>query len=199
MVISGPCLFFRRPPRGRDISLVERHQRSQPGTRALGHLAVLLARPTEAPAEVSATAVQELMGQDQSLVGAQRLGVQLHTTQIVAQQDLTLDLRAAVDDRYLMLGAERDRCLKRRLHGTASGDRSPAVTYARDETKLERVCDVQPARVCASLARVREELERCHAVAVPQILAAQPVAMGPQQNLALGARHDRDVLARRSE
>jgi len=136
------------------------------------------------------------MGQDQSLVGAQRLGVQLHTTQIVAQQDLTLDLRAAVDDRYLMLGAERDRCLKRRLHGTASGDRSPAVTYARDETKLERVCDVQPARVCASLARVREELERCHAVAVLQILAAQPVAMGPQQNLALGARHDRDVLDR---
>jgi len=194
MVISGPCLPFRQPLRGRDIGLVERHQRSQPGTRALGHLAVLLARPAEAPAKIGATAIQQLMGQDQPLVGAQRSDVQLYTTQIVAQHDLALDLRAAVDDRYLILIAERDRSLQRRLHGTASCDRTPAVMYARFETKLERVCDVQSARICASLLRVREQLERRHAVAILQVLAAQPVAMGPQQHLALGARHDRDFL-----
>lgn len=196
MVISGPCLYFRRPLRGRDIGLVERHQRSQPGTRALGHLAVLLARPAEAPAEIRATAVRELMGQDQPLIGAQRSGVQLHATQIVAQHDLSLDPRAAIDDRYLILIAERDRGLQRRLHRTASCDRPPAVAHARFETQLERVCDVQPACVRGSLASMGQELERRHAVAVLQILAPQPVAMGPQQHLALGARHERDVLDR---
>src|ERR1700689_2269246 len=43
---------------------------------------------------------------------------------------------------------------------------------------------------------MREELKRCHAVAVLQVLAPQPVAMSSQQNLALGTRHDRDILDR---
>lgn len=128
------------------------------------------------------------------MVGAQRLGMQLHATQFVAQHDLPLDLRTAVDDRDVMLAVQRDRCLERGVHGTASCKRPPAVAHARYETELERICDVQPACVPASLPRVGQELERRSAVAVLQVLTPQPVAMDSQQYLTLGARHDRHLL-----
>jgi hypothetical protein len=57
--------------------------------------------------------------------------------------------------------------------------------------------------MCASLTKAlgaragaRDELERGLAEAVLEVLKAQPMAMNPQQDVALGRRHARHGLSR---
>ena len=87
--------------------------------------------------------------------------------------------------------------LERRLHRAAPGKRSTAIVDPRDRNAA-RACSPDAARLenVASATRVRHQLERGLAVAVLEILPAQPVAVRAQQQLALGARHQRHLLGR---
>jgi inner membrane protein YhjD len=107
-----------------------------------------------------------------------------------------VDLRARVDDLHLPLprAPERQRPLQRGGHRAAAGDRAAAVEHAREEALLERVGEVLAGGEPPPGARGREQLEHGLAVAVLQVLAAQAVAVGAQQPVVRGARHERDLL-----
>jgi len=136
------------------------------------------------------------MSQHQTLIGTQLARQQTHALQLVPQHHLSLHLRAGIDDRRLLAVPQRDCGLERRLHGAAAREGAPAVVHAGDETKLERVRCVGPVRKPASLAGVSHELERGLAEAIFEVLPPQAVAVGAQQHLALGARHDRQLFDR---
>ncbi len=107
-----------------------------------------------------------------------------------------MDLRARVDDLHLPLprAPERERPLQRGGHRAAAGDRAAAVKHTREEALLERVGEVLAGGEPPPGARGGEQLEHGLAVAVLQILPAQAVAVGAQQPVVRGARHEREEL-----
>ena len=118
--------------------------------------------------------------------------------QLVAQHRQSLGVRPHVDDLDLCLleAAERHRMPRAPpASGCARTARAGDRGRARGSAARARSPDAAGWRT-RSAAGVRDQLERRLAVAVLEILPAQSVAMYPQQQLALGACHQRDLLRR---
>ncbi len=93
---------------------------------------------------------------------------------------------------------ERERALERGLQRAAAAERAAAVVHAREEALLKCVGDVIAVGEALAAGTAREQLEDGLAETVLEVLAPQQVAVGAQQPLAPGARHERDLLGGRT-
>src|SRR4029077_11532487 len=165
---------------------------------ALVDLAMLLARPAEPATELARPHLQpDLTGQDESLIGAQRVRGPLDRAQIETEHRALLDVGASVDDLDFSMAraAERERSVEHRLRRAAPPEGTATVSDARDEAQLEHVVQVRPAREPQLAAtRLGHKLDGRLAVAVLQVLPAQPWAVHRQQQPARGVCDQRDFL-----
>ncbi len=129
---------------------------------------------------------------------AELTGERLDPTKVVAQHHARLELGANIDDLDLLrfCSADRHGRLERRLQRAPSGERPPAVEDPRDESLLERILQMGAADERGSVQGLRDQLERGLAVAVLQVVPAQPEAVRTQQQLASGASDDGYLLGR---
>ena len=166
------------------------HQSPQAGTGALGDLAVLLGRPAVPPAELARLHLQPTWRPapvaDRRLSAAHRASRCSSSWRRIASCSgsarTSHELHARARRR-----SERHGALERRLHRAAPGERAAAIVDAREEALLETFARCSAARRTSPAASVRDELERRLAVAVLEVLLAQPVAVHAQQQLAPGA------------
>jgi hypothetical protein len=140
----------------------------------------------------------DLRCEHKPLVGAERKRKRSHPTQVLAQKDKRLELRARIDDVNLFLldAIERHRRLECRLHRAAARKRSTAIMDPREETLLERVCEMQPAGVPPAATSLCDQLDGGLAVGILQVLSSKPVAVHPQQQIPLRIRHQRNLISR---
>jgi membrane protein len=117
--------------------------------------------------------------------------------QIVAQEGESHDVSTRVCHIHPTARAagEGKRASQRRLDRAAPVQRTTTIMDAREEFLLERVGDVGSTGELFSASDSAQQLERRLAVAILQVLAPQPPAVGGKQKLATRAGHERDRLA----
>jgi membrane protein len=170
-------------------------QLSQPAAGALGHLAVLLPRPTVPATELAALHVaRELTRKHEPLVVGELRRELADATQVVAQHRKPLDVGPSVGDLNAAAFAidEWKRVRERRLDRATPAERAAPVVHAREQALLERIGNVGVARERYATLGARQQLERRLAVAVLEILVRETPAMRRQQQLAARASDERD-------
>jgi hypothetical protein len=185
MVIGGSWRLFRRDPQSRDTRR-GRHQRAKPRTSSLGNLPVLLGAPPMESTEVLACTLCGLPAEHQALILRQLAETLPDPPQLVASDRRTFGLGARIwQIQRLIRATERNRRLQCGRHRAATGYRPAAILDPGEETLLQGVPDMRPASESTSASSENHQLQRGLSVAVLQILAAQPVAVDPQQQLPL--------------
>ncbi len=194
--VHGQVLLLFRPSVTAGTWPTVGEQRPQPSTRSLGNLAVLLERPPIESAEVGSRHLQcNLCRQHEALIGGQRAARSADRPQFLSQQHELLELGPGVGDIDVADPLpERMGPLERRLDRAATRQRPAAVGYPRQESLLERVREVAPARIGAAPAGAQHQLQRRLAVAVLEILAAQPEGVYAQERLAPRICHEANLL-----
>jgi hypothetical protein len=192
-----PCSPFRLLPEDGTPRSLGRHHQPQSCTRSLCDLAVLLRCPTVKPAELDALLLRELGRKNEPLIRRELLNEQLQASQLLARDRHSLGFGAGICKLYLNLirASQRHRCLERGLHRAPSRQRTPPVTDPRDEPLLDDVRQVPTTREDSPLACIRHQLECCLAIAILEVLPAQSMTMRTEQQLALGARDQSDLLS----
>jgi len=177
------------------MRFLRQDQLPQSGPPALCDLAVLFPRPTQPSAAGLATLAGELRTEYPSLILGEGSCRAPDAAKIVPCKHDRLDRRSRVD--YLNPGdadVDKPGFLERGLHRTAPADCSPAIAHARQEAQLDGIRDMPAIGKDAVAAGTRDQLENRLAVAVLEILPPQSMAMHTEQQVALGARNDRDLL-----
>ena len=118
-----------------------------------------------------------------------------HPPHLAAHEHLALDGCTSILQigEVVVRAFHRYRVRDRRFDRAAAADRPAAVLDPAAELLLERVQDVLATRERVAL-RSCEQFERCLAVAILEVLAAQPPTVNPQQPRAARGRDPRDLL-----
>jgi hypothetical protein len=186
--VLGTLAAHQAPSGGSRVRLGGQ-QCAQARASALRDLAVLLEGPAELPAELGARDSGGLVGEHQSLVPREARRDLQQPLEVHPPRDQLVHFGAHVAnlDFELAATAKWERILERGLQGAAPTQRSAAVSDPGEETLLERVSDVGAPGESPAAAHGGEQLERRLAKAFLEVLGAQLVAMGAQQNTPPGA------------
>ena len=118
--------------------------------------------------------------------------------QVVTEHHRLLHRRSPVENGKVLFSgcAQRHRCRQRGRHRAAPARGPERIADARNEAQLERVRQVPRIGESAATTRMREKLERRLAKTVLEILPAQPVAVGAQQDVPPRASDQGDLVDR---
>lgn len=203
MVIGG-SLFFRSddaPVNGTEIEalFVSAHELAQPPSRSLGDLAVLLTSPAAARTELGTVDLLIDLGGDHFTL-IRRKPVQQTRDPLKFHPHLHLAVQIGLPvDHLLLRPAEEiagERVLEPSLSGAATLERATTVVDPRDEALLENSRDVRHAHIRGALASAGYQLQRRLAIAIFEVLPAQPVGVHAQQPPPVSLDHERDTVCR---
>jgi membrane protein len=146
--------------------------------------------------ELGAAPALELACEHEPLIAGELVGDFANPPQLVAEHRQALDVGARIDQLHPTGFAidEWERPGNRRLDRAASVERAAPVADSRQQTLLERVCDVGATGERLAPLGTHQQLERRLAVAVFEILPREAVAMDREQHLPARARHERHGL-----
>jgi hypothetical protein len=117
--------------------------------------------------------------------------------QLMTQDREALHVGARVGDLHPAAVPGRDGKRRRQggLHRAAPAERAAAVADPRQKPLLERIGDVGATGERPRALRASQQLERCLAVAVLEVLARQTVPMRREQQRSARARDERHRVA----